>query len=187
MKRIICFSLMLCLLLLPACTPKAPTADVHAVQLGDTEKQVTEKAGYPDIYSGAEEDVFIYIIDEAQRQFKFLWLCEGKVCIIASMENSSFTEWSISPEHSFVPVSEAAKPSFWRQNMHHFDMIAQLGLDYVSFEHNVGGLADYTYTYALKDGSALKVRFITERLHQAWIAHADGHEEILWQTGLEND
>lgn len=47
MKRIVCYCLILCMTILglPACAPQEPTADMYAIQLGDTEKQVIEKAG----------------------------------------------------------------------------------------------------------------------------------------------
>ncbi len=186
MKRIVCYCLILCMTILglSACAPQEPTADVHAIQLGDTEKQVIAKAGYPDGYVGSEEDVYFYHTNEQPTQYKFLWFCEGKVCIIASMSDGVFTQWSVSPTYSFKSLAEVQNFSFWNEKMAPYDLISYLGFVYDSVEHSGFGIMNTTYTYALENESWLKVTFSAMQLESAIFVNRNGEESILWQTGV---
>ena len=186
MKCIVCYCLILCMtiLSLSACAPQEPTADVHAIQIGATEKQVIEKAGYPDGYVGAEEDVYFYYTNEQQTQCKLLWFFEGKVCIIASMSGGMFTQWSVSPTYSFKSLAEVQNFSFWNGNMDPYDLISYLGFGYESVEYAGFGIMNTTYTYTMENESCLKVTFSAMQLKSAVFVNSNGEESVLWQTGV---
>lgn len=97
---------------LPACASQEPTADVHAVELGDTEKQVIEKAGEPDTKYGLGYDVFDYITNELEPEEKFFWLRNDKVVMIATYKNNDFTNWLVDESYAFQSIKRPRKFRF---------------------------------------------------------------------------
>ena len=186
MRRLICYCLILCFIFtaLPACAPQAPTADVHVVLLGDTEKQVIEKAGYPDEYVGGEEDIYCYYTNEAQTQYKLLWFSDEKVTIIATMDKMQFTDWEIDATHTFEPLTNAKDVSFWRSDMDLYDLIRRLGFGYESIEYYGSGIISTLCTYPLEKGCKLKANFSSGTLDYAVIVNADGSKTVVWQPGV---
>ncbi len=184
MKRLICYCLILCFVFmgLPSCAPQAPTADVHAVKLGDTEKQVIEKAGYPDEYVGRMQDIYLYYLNNSPVQYKVLWFQDGMVSIIATAENGSFAEWNVAETYQFESLANPKQLSFWKDGMERYDIIAKLGFGYE--EHYSGfGVITAVYKYSLPNGGNLQAILSVGSLSKVVWIDTEGSETILWQKG----
>lgn len=183
MKRLICYCLILCFIFtaLPSCAPQAPTADVHAVQLGDTEKQIIEKAGEPDGKKGLGQDVFGYDTNEFETEGKFIWIRDGKVVMIVSHKGSEFTDREVDDSYVFQSVKSPKDISVWEPGLDIYDIMGFFGPEftYQSFEFLS------SITYALEDGGSLEIHFWAELIQKAVYIKNDGTETVLWELGQD--
>ncbi len=183
MKRILCFFLFFCLGIgcLPACTPQAPTADVHAVQLGDTEKQVIEKAGEPDGKKGLGQDVFGYDTNEFETEGKFIWIRDGKVVMIVSHKGSEFTDREVDDSYVFQSVKKPEEISVWEPGLDIYDIMGFFGPEFTYQEFGYPS----SITYALDGGESLRIRFYMNLIQSATYIEKDGKETVLWELGQD--
>ncbi len=178
MKRFVCYYLILCMTILglSACAPQEPTADVYAIQLGDTEKQVVEKAGKPHYKLGLGYDIFGYLVNQLEAEEKFIWIRDNKVVMMATCINLEFLEWEIDDSYVFEPIKQPKDISVWEPGLDLFDIIGYFGPEF-SYDH---GLPTSFLTYELADGGSLKIRFWSDLIRDAIYIEKDGTETVLW-------
>lgn len=164
---------------LASCGYDAPTADVTAVVLGDTEKQVIEKAGKPLFYFGAE-DIFIYdcVIDQQYKQ-KVVWFRDGKVSMLGELSDGyAFTVTQIAETHDFVDLEKLIV--LWHDGMDMYETVGFLGTEY---ELVTEGKYNSEHIYAMSSGE-LRLQFYGTQLTKVIHTIADGGQEVLWEENL---
>ncbi len=182
MKHIVCYCLVLCLTIigLPACAPQEATADVYAIQLGDTKKQVIEKAGEPDFKKGLGYDVFGYITNEFETEAKLFWLRNEKVVMMATADitaDNEFSDWEIDESYTFQPLKRPREISVWEPGLDIYDIIGYFGPEF-SYSHNM--YPTCFITYELENGARLENRFSGDLIREAIYIEQDGTQTVLW-------
>lgn len=187
MRKII----IMCIMLLNVCcltsciyynSPR-PTADITAVVLGDTEKQVLEKAGEPLSYFGREDDIFIYgYVADEQYKYKIVWFRDGKVSMLGeSGKGYTFSVTEIAESHDFVDLGKLI--ILWHDGMDMYETVGFLGTEY---ECITDGIYNSEHIYALPNG-ALRLQFYGTQLTKVTDTSEDGEQKVLWQEDLPID
>ena len=179
MKRKVGFCLMVCMLAvcLCACAPKAPTADFHAIRLGDTEKQVMEKAGKPDFKVGIAHDVFGYEIEPAGLGEKLIWFYADKVIMMGAHNGAEFVAWETDVNHKFQSLENPEKISFWEAELEPVDIVGCFGPGFSAWDTWTIGEA---ITYELADGQCVQFRFDLTALNEVIRIAKDGAQTVIW-------
>ena len=184
MKHVVFCCLIVCsiVLCLTACAPQEPMADVYAIRIGDTEKQVIEKAGDPDFKKGIGKDVFGYTTNEFETEAKLFWIRDEKVVMTAMVdvaEGNEFLNWEIDKSYVFQSIKRPKEIWVWEPGLDIYDIMGYFGPKFSFWEFGYSS----SITYELEDGASIKIRFYMNLIQDATYIEKDGKESILWELG----